>query len=264
MPDDPVRSAPAENPFSAALHRHRLLAVVAVFVAILAAVLSTYAVGGGGGGLERRDASAFESSSRLLVRTPRDDPFAAVTGALPEELDEGYQPGELADIYTLLFESDQVRQAIEDRVGPLPANTSVTARRVLAPPGVEADDLEVALPVIDVTAKAPTAHAATALAGDATDAFLSFVADRQAAAQIPPERAVLIEVLNEAGGATDLTPSPVPTMALVGVAVLLAFAALGYMFDGRQVSVPHAVRSEQSERIVTPAPLVTALSTPYP
>ncbi len=225
------------NPLFRALGRHKVLAVVAFVAASGASVLSSYRVEGGS--LTSRAEPTYSSMMRLLVTTSPTDLFANVTPSLPDGLNESYSPTELADLYTLLFPSDTVKDAIQEQFGSFGPGVGVVAHRVRAAAGVDPDDApdNSVIPVLELTATARTSGDARRLADTSGQVFLAYVAQEQQVRLIPPERAVQLAVLNKASGGSSLATSSTPTMALVFVAIILGFIALGFMLDSGPVTV---------------------------
>lgn len=219
------------NTVLAALGRRKLLLLFGLGVAAVSAVLSSYSLDGWS--LVARQEESYESRSRLLVADAVRDPFRSAAPRVDGQVG-GYEPQELADLYTFVFGSDEVAGAIEDSFGPLRDGESVTAVRVREAPGGEPDDGAAGVPVVEIVATAAEPDRAEDLARVAAETFTGYVAMRQAAAAIPPAQAPVLSALNDASGALDRTSSPVPAMALVFLAVVAVFASLVIVLEGRR------------------------------
>ena len=183
--------------FGRVLWRYRLLIVGGWIVASLAAFLSFVSVGSDGA--TYRQAEKWSSFEDLYItergfpegRTIVGDPVegaAAEGGIIFSDLDRLVG---LTTVYAELVNSDAVK-AIMLREGPIPGE--VLAEQFTVSQG------RTGLPVLRVTATAPSAPAAVGLAQRQTAAFQEYVSTEQEAAGIKARDRVVINVLQERAG----------------------------------------------------------------
>lgn len=236
-----ILAAMDANAVLAVLARRKLLLLLGLVAAAVSAVLSSYSLDGWS--LVARQEESYESRARLLVSDAVRDPFRSAATRVDGQVG-GYEPQELADLYTFVFGSDEVAEAIENAFGPLRDGESVGAVRVREAAGGESDDGAAGVPVVEIVATAPEPDRAEDLARVATDAFTGYVAVRQAAAGVPPTQAPVLSRLNDASGAVDRTSSPAPAMALVFLAVLAVFASLVIVLEARHDVEPRTAGAD--------------------
>lgn len=191
------------------LWRYRVITAACVLLGVVLAIAASYKITTGG--IVPRGTSTYSSTSHVLVTQPgfpegRVVLPVAPTGQEAEEKD--VDPGRLefadpsrfmalADLYTKLIVSDDVR----DRIPSRPKQTQISASPLPAVSGAPI------LPIIELTTTATTAGAATQLNGDAVRALRDLLRQRQARNDITPAQSVQISVLN-APGKGVLTSGP--------------------------------------------------------
>jgi hypothetical protein len=211
------------------LWRFRFLVLAGLVISELLAVL-TYARIDFDGGLpdvSYRTPLTWASTSTVLV-TERGFPWGAASlqdvaaqqrGETPEGpyYTDPNRFTQLALLYVRLAKSDEVRGIIAREGGPRAAAYSVTP--------VWQDG--VSLPVLRFQARNKSPKQARRLAGIATEAFRSYIADRQEANAIPPERRVRLDILRSPTPAVVISKrSKVKPMfvLILGVAVTFGLA----------------------------------------
>jgi hypothetical protein len=184
---------------AAVLWRFRQVTAVGLLLGIALAVLASYKVSGSG--LEARGASSYTSQSQLLVTQagfpegrvvlPTGPPVGTSTevpAVDPDRL-EFADPNRfmsLADLYTKLILSDEVRGRITER----PGEGQIQASPLPAVSGAPI------LPIIQLTTTAATPQAATQLNEHTADALRGLLEQRQARNDISPAQRVRISTLN--------------------------------------------------------------------
>jgi hypothetical protein len=212
----------------AVLWRFRLVTGIGVALAILLAVLAAYKPSTNG--LEKRGASTYSSSSRLLV-TQAGFPEGRVVLPTPPQ-GEQQSPGSvgfadparfmaLADLYTKLILSDEVRRQIPER----PTAAQVDAQPIASVSGAPI------LPIIELKTKATSASAARELNLHTVTALRGLLKERQARNGIPVDERVQIGILNAPSRAV-LTGSPTHTASILALLLcLLGTVAVTHLLE---------------------------------
>jgi hypothetical protein len=196
---------------AAVLWRFRAVTAAGLLLGIVLAILASYQVTTHG--LVARGVSTYSSTSQLMVtqagcpecRTVL--PTAPPAGTTPEEPD--VDPDKLAfadparylalaDLYTKLIVSDEVRARIPER----PSQAQISASPVPAVSGAPI------LPIIELTTIAPTPAGATALNKHAAEALRTQLRDTSRKNDVTPAQSVQVTTLNAASpGALMSGPS---------------------------------------------------------
>ena len=184
---------------AAVLWRFRAVTAAGLLLGIVLAILASYKVTTGG--LVARGTSTYSSTSQLMVtqpgfpegRTvlPTGPPIGAATEQPEVDPDrlEFADPVRflgLADLYTKLIVSDEVRSRIPER----PAAAQISASPVPAVSGAPI------LPIIELTTLAPTAEGATQLNLAAAKAMRDLLKERQSKNDISTAQSVQVTTLN--------------------------------------------------------------------
>ncbi len=201
----------------AVLWRFRVVTALGVGVAILLAVLAAYKPSADG--LEKRGDPTYSSTSRLLV-TQAGFPEGRVVlpapplGEEPKPDSVGFaDPARfmaLADLYTKLILSDEVRRRIPER----PTAAQVDANPVASVSG------NPILPIIELTTRGGSAAGARELNVHTVTALQELLKRRQANNDIPVGERVQIGVLN-APSPGVLTASPSHTASILALLLCL-------------------------------------------
>jgi hypothetical protein len=201
----------------AVLWRFRVVTAIGLALAILFAVLAAYKPSSQG--LEKRGASTYSSSSRLLV-TQAGFPEGRVVlpapplGEAPKPDSVGFaDPARfmaLADLYTKLMLSDEVRRQIPERP---------TAAQVQADPIASVSGAPI-LPIIELTTNAASPAAARELNLHTVAALRGLLKRRQASNDIPVGERVQIGLMN-APSRGVLTASPAHTASILALLLCL-------------------------------------------
>jgi hypothetical protein len=209
---------------AAVLWRFRKVTLAGVLLGVVLAILASYKPTLDGG-LAARGTSTYSSESSLLVTQPGFPegrvvlPTAPATDATTEEpkVDsdrlEFADPNRfmaLADLYTKLIVSDEVRTRIPER----PAPSQITASPLPAVSGAPI------LPIIQLTTTAATPAAARALNEHTADALRKLLQQRQSKNGISPAQSVEISTLN-APSAGVLAAGPSHTASILALLLCL-------------------------------------------
>jgi zinc ribbon protein len=144
-----------------------------------------------------------------------------------------------ANVYPILIESDQVTALRLQMFGPIPG--SVSAQGLFASFRPFGGFVQSNFPVIEITSVSPSPEAAVKLASATERAFIRWLEDNQASANVPTKQRVLLQEL-QASRLNAVSGGPsygLPILA--GFSVLLAFAVLAVLFQ--RISA-HSPRSE--------------------
>jgi hypothetical protein len=201
----------------AVLWRFRVVTAIGVLAAIVFAVLAAYQPTSHG--LEKRGESTYSSASRLLV-TQAGFPEGRVVLPAPP-LGEEQTPDSvgfadparfmaLADLYTKLILSDEVRRRIPEH--PTPAQVDASP--------IESVSGAPILPIIELTTTASSSAAARELNVHTVTALQGLLKRRQATNDIPVGERVQISVLNRPSPGL-LTASPTHTASILALLLCL-------------------------------------------
>lgn len=122
---------------------------------------------------------------------------------------------DLADFYARLANSDVVLERIPG------AHVQIHRPLVMATPVISTAN-QAPLPLLSITGEAKTAKGALRLTHAASDAFQSYMSERQNEANIPTDQRVVLSVVDDAAKAVVVQPRKKTTPLLVFVAILAA------------------------------------------
>jgi hypothetical protein len=148
--------------------------------------------------------------------------------------------GSLALLYAKLATSDAVKRIVL-RDGPIkPAK--IDANYISQTP---ADPTGPALPLISISATAPSTHLAVSAAARQTAAFVSYLANKQAQNGIAPGKRVRVALIQRAQPAELLKGRSKTLPIVVFLTVMLAVVGLAFMLENLRPRV-HVVESEDT------------------
>ena len=219
---------------AAVLWRFRWITAAGVILGITLAVLASYKVTSGG--LEPRGSSTYASESQLLI-TQAGFPEGRVVLPTPPPVDGLTQESAgdanrlqfadpirfmaLADLYTKLIVSDEVRGRIPER----PETSEIVASPL---PGVSGNPV---LPIIQLTVTAHSAQGAQALNRHTVEALRSLLKERQENNDISPKQSVQIATVN-APSPGELTASPSRAGSILALLLcLIGTVALTHLLE---------------------------------
>jgi len=216
------------------LWRFRRIVFTGLALAILLAFLSFAKVSFAGGKpkLGYRGKQEWASFSRVFVTRPGFEWGSSVTAstakaAIGDQVTQARMEEDrltsLAIIYSSLMTSDPV-QRILLRGGPIHG-------QVLAAPLPVMMGSDQLLPIISVEGIASTKAASYDLSQRATSALVTYIRDQQNANRIPPDRRIVLDVVNRAGDSKLLTGRPKTLPAVVFVTVMIAVLGLVFILE---------------------------------
>lgn len=229
------------------LWRHRLLLATGVALALALALLAVVRVDFREGGLafSYRQPEIWQAGTRLLV-TQRGFPEGRTGFATPEEdagsFSDPQRLSSLASYYAQLVAADEVQLQVLGRSSETAALT--------AAPIIDLNTREPA-PFLDILGLAETPLAAAQIASRGAEVFIRYVSRRQAAARIPQNERIVLQVVKRPLGVQAplvVETRKKTTPAFVFLAVLTA--TFGFIFGvenvrGRRGPTPVPDESER-------------------
>jgi hypothetical protein len=211
--------------YSRVLARSWRVVLGGLVLAILLAVFATARPGIDGGvpALTYRKSEVWQSQTTVLL-TQRGFPEGRTTFPSASARAPFADPGRfysLADVYAQLVGGDEVKARIR-RSSQIPGSVSAAALQSSAGNPT---------PLIGIFAKADSPEHATALAAQATRAFVGFIDDRQREAGIPPAQRVVVEKINSAESPLLIAPRSKTLPIMVFLAVISASIALAFVIE---------------------------------
>ena len=221
------------------LARYRWFLAIGVVVAVVVGLLAGLTVKDGE--LVSRVERIYPASTTLLLSsatTPlfqseipsREIPInseVVVTDPVPLALNDA------AVIYAYLVAGEEIKGLVEDQIGRLLEEESITAvSRTTQPAGDEKFPGRLALPVLDVIAFAPSPDRAELISRTASVEFKKYVLREQERRQLPLDVRVILSTLKEnpAGDPEGSNPA-IPVVVAAG-GTLVAFLALTFIIYG--------------------------------
>ena len=217
----------------AVLWRYRVITVACVLLGVVLAVAASYKITTSG--LVPRGVSAYSSVSQVMVTQPGFPEGRIVLPVAPtgveteqQEVDpdrlEFADPSRfmaLADLYTKLIVSDDVRSRIPGRP---------SEKQILASPLPSVSGAPI-LPIIQLTVIGSTSEAATQLNRDTVRALRDLLRERQSRNDISPAQSVQINVLNAPNrGVLTAGPSRMGSV-LAFLLCLIAAVAITHLLE---------------------------------
>jgi hypothetical protein len=213
------------------LWRFRILVLAGLVLALCLAFLS-YAKPTQHG-LAYRQHEQWQSQAVILVTQARFPEGRSTQEYLPADPAKGLPAvpvgdtarlASLAVLYSEFANSDRVRQLVRDQ-GPVDGSIVASAYvPATAPQGT-------LLPLISIAATSDSPKHAVALAGRGSEAFIEFIRDQQAAAEIPKEQRVLLQVLTRPEEATLLAGRKKTVPIIVFLTVMIAAVGLAFILE---------------------------------
>ena len=236
--------------FARVIWRFKFVVFGGVFLAIALAALSLAKISfvHGKPTLTYRKALTYESGGTVLI-TQRGFPW----GSLSADASGVGRLTSLASFYAQLASSDAVKARLH-----LPAGE---AGGVSAKPVVDlTTGYGVALPMIEIVGFSTSSKGAVDIATGATQAFISYVAQRQQAAGISPRDRVVLQVMNPPQFGAVVAPRKKTLPIMIFMLVMSATIGLAFMLENLRPSV-RVVRGELLEdQPAKPRPAFEALT----
>jgi hypothetical protein len=241
--------------YARALWRFKWLALIGFLLAVSLAVLSA-ARFELPAKLVYRQSEVWTSQSKILLTEPGFPWGRSIYPVEPapaaDELDKPYvpkyaDPGRfygLAELYSQFANSDRVRAIARSQglgsakftAAPIPTSTG-----------------DGSLPLIGMTALAPSANRAVEAANLAGRAFRVFITEEQTAGRIPERQRVRLAVVSQAREASLVEGRKMTLPIVVFLSVIMAFLALVFVLDNLRPRRSAAEEDLPTERVLTQA-----------
>ena len=214
--------------FVGVIRSHRAIVVIGITVGVLLALFSYVRITGFEGWkptLQYREDERWQSQNRVLVTLPVFSSGSTLlhSGASAEAIQRAEDRlSGLALRYAAFVTSDPVT-AIVERSGPI--HGRVVAQAAQATGGTAT------LPIVDITAVAPSAVGSSDLANRYADALSTYVESEQSTNEVPPKQRVSLQILNRAEHAELAAPRSRTLPVIVLLAVLSATIGLAFVLE---------------------------------
>jgi hypothetical protein len=235
--------------YARVLWRHRLLLFAGIALALGLALLSVVRVSFADGGptFAYRQPEIWQATTRLML-TQRGFPQGRSGVPLAQQGDPFADPGRLSELssyYAQLANADAVQLRVLAKSSDVAA---LTAAPVIEP------TTEEPAPFVDIIGLAETPLAAGRISRRGAEVFIRYVSERQAAARIPQEDRVLLQIVRQPFGIQGpelVQPRKKTTPAFVFLAVLVATFGLIFVVEngrGRRGG-PTPLPAEQEQEV---------------
>lgn len=245
--------------------RHRVLLVVGILAALVAALFTAFKLETGS--FEPRTQIDYRASTHLLVS----DPVSVFSSRnAPQVVPDGTTPASardlasLAVVYAYLASSDEMVAQLEEQIGPLGPDESLTAAQRTTQPNVDTNTGTYRLPILDIMGTSPDRARAEEISRTAATLFQTFATTQQDAAAVPVENRVQLPVIDQRRAeAIDGTNPALPVVA-VALGVLLGFLALIFAVDNAQTGRRQPDVTAAREPVPAPVPASAVQTGPTP
>jgi capsular polysaccharide biosynthesis protein len=252
--------------------RHKALLIFGILVAVAAALFTAFKVENGSlwqsGTLEPRTQIEYRASTHILVS----DPVSVFSSRnAPQVVEEGTTAPSARDlssltvVYAYLASSDELLAQVEEQVGPLGRDESLTAQQRTTQPTSQTNTGTYRLPILDIMGTSPDPARAEEISRTAAELFRAFAEAQQEAAAVPAESRVQLPVIDEREAMPIDGTNPALPVVAVGLGVLLGFLALIFAVDNARTSRRQAATvSPAREPIPSPVAASTVSTGPTP
>jgi len=217
------------------LWRSKWFLLVGAVVAAVAAFFAGFTIMDGK--VTSRAVQSYTAATTLLISGEADNMYQAVVPGQP--LVEGQTQPESVDLtskailYAYVISGLEMRAQVEDQVGELADNESLTAlRRTTQPGGDESFPGRYVLPILSVVGTSLNPDRAEEIAATAADLFLAQVVEEQDAATLPDADRVVVSVLDRTPATEVEGSNPAIPVAITFLGVFLLFVAAAFIFAG--------------------------------
>lgn len=245
--------------------RHKLLVVIGIAVALVAALLAAFKLENGG--VVPRTQVEYRASTHVLVSDPV-SVFSSrnAASAIPDGMSAATARdlASLTVVYAYLASSDELLALVEEQIGALGPDEELTAQQRTTQPTSETNTGTYRLPILDIMGTSPDPARAQEISRTAATIFQTYALTQQDAAAVPAEARVQLPIIDERRAAPiDGTNPALPVVAVL-IGVLLAFLALVFAVDNAQTSRREPVVSPAREPIPQPVAASSAVTGPTP
>jgi hypothetical protein len=252
--------------------RHKVLMFFGVVIAVAAALFTAFKIETGSlwesGTLEPRTQIEYRASTHLLVS----DPVSVFSSRnAPQVVPDGSTAATARDlasltvVYAYLAASDELLAQVEDQIGPLGRDESLTAQQRTTQPTAQTNTGTYRLPILDIMGTSPDPQRAEEISRTAATLFREFATAQQDAAGVAPESRVQLPVIDQREAQPIDGTNPALPVVAVGLGVFLGFLALIFAVDNAQAgrrAIPTV--SPAREPIAAPVAASTVSTGPTP
>lgn len=245
--------------------RHKVLAIVGVLLAVVATVFTAFRLETGT--FEPRTRVEYRASTNILVSDPV-SVFSSRNAA--QVVPDGTTAASARDlasltvVYAYLASSDELLAQVEDEIGDLGPEESLTAAQRTTQPSVDTNTGTYRLPILDIMGTSPDPARAEEISRTAATLFQAFATAQQDAAGVPAENRVQLPVIDERPAQAIDGTNPALPVAAVLVGVLLAFLALIFAVDNAQAGRREPRVSPAREPVPAPVAAASVATGPTP
>lgn len=251
--------------------RHKALLVFGILIALAAAMFTAFKLETGTflqGTLEPRTQIEYRASTNILVSDPV-SVFSSrnATQVVPDgaTVASARDLSSLTVVYAYLASSDELLAQVEEQVGPLGPDESLTAQQRTTQPTAQTNTGTYRLPILDIMGTAPNPARAEEISRTAAALFQEYAAAQQDAAGVAPESRVQLPIIDERSAQPVDGTNPALPVVAVGIGVLLGFLALIFAVDNAQAGRRDAATvSPAREPVPTPMPASAVRTGPTP
>jgi hypothetical protein len=232
------------------LWSYKWLLAFGLVVAVAAALLAGFTIKDGA--IESRATVNYTAATTVLVGSQNQPLYQSEIPGQPVQV--GVTPPVKLDlvntavVYAYLISGGQTQSAVEEIVGPLADDESITAvRRTTQPGGNEAFPGRLALPILSIVGISTDPKRAEEISQAANQVFQEYVKGQQDAAQLPPEQRVELTTIKESAAVAAEGSNPAIPIVVTGVGVFLIFIARAFVLYNAKMARQRR-RSKRSTR----------------
>ncbi len=251
--------------------RHKVVLTLGILVAIAAALFTAFKLETGAflqGEFEPRTEIEYRASTNILVSDPvsvfssRNATQAVTEGTTPPSARD---LSSLTVVYAYLASSDELLAQVEQQVGSLGPDESLSAQQRTTQPTAQTNTGTYRLPILDIMGTSPDPARAEEISRTAAALFQEYAAAQQDAAAVAPESRVQLPIIDERSAQPVDGTNPALPVVAVGIGVLLGFLALIFAVDNAQAGRREsATVSPAREPIPSPRSASNGMTGPAP
>ena len=220
--------------------RHKVVLTFGILVAAAAALFTAFKLETGAflqGEFEPRTQIEYRASTNILVSDPvsvfssRNATQAVTEGTTPPSARD---LSSLTVVYAYLASSDELLAQVEQQVGALGPDESLSAQQRTTQPTAQTNTGTYRLPILDIMGTSPDPARAEEISRTAAALFQEYAAAQQDAAAVAPESRVQLPIIDERSAQPVDGTNPALPVVAVGIGVLLGFLALIFAVDNAQ------------------------------
>lgn len=250
--------------------RHKVVLTLGILVAVAAALFTAFKLETGAflqGEFEPRTQIEYRASTNILVS----DPVSVFSSRnATQAITEGTTPPSARDlssltvVYAYLASSDELLAQVEQQVGSLGPDESLSAQQRTTQPTAQNNTGTYRLPILDIMGTSPDPERAEEISRTAAALFQEYAAAQQDASAVPPESRVQLPIIDERSAQPVDGTNPALPVVAVGIGVLLGFLALIFAVDNAQAGRRESAAVPAREPMPSPMAASNVRSGPTP